>query len=133
MWKFLILVIFAVGIGVPAVGAGPDVVLKDTKDTLGNTLTYPGGQAEITGVMITVPVGGSNEWHSHPVPTFGYQMSGELTVEYATGETRVFKAGSSIIEAQHTPHRSHNTGDVPVKIIVFYAGAEGLENTSLGK
>ncbi len=133
MKKFLIAVFLAAGLGGAPAVAGPEVVLKDTKDTLGNTLVYPEGQAEITGVMITVPVEGSNEWHSHPVPTFGYQMTGELTVEYATGETRVFKAGSSIIEAQHTPHRSRNTGDVPVQIMVFYAGAEGLDNTNTGK
>lgn len=133
MKKILVGIITGFLLTVASYAAGPEVMLKATTDTLGNSISYPEGQAEITGVMVTVPPGGSNKWHSHPVPTFGYQLSGELTVEYENGETRVFKAGDMIIEAQHTPHRSTNTGSEPVQIIVFYAGAEGQPYTVQGK
>ena len=105
-------------------------ILKSDMDILGDKITYPGGQAaEISGFIITMMPGENNGWHSHPVPTFGYMLSGELTVEYETGVVKVIKAGESIIEAQHTVHQGFNRGTEPVKIIVFYAGTPGLANT----
>jgi len=114
--------------------AGVEELMKADKDIIGNPITYPGGEAaQITGIMITMAPGESNGWHSHPVPTFGYMLSGELTVEYATGEVKVMRAGDTIVEAQHTAHQGHNRGDEVVKIVVFYAGADGVPTTVRGK
>ena len=108
--------------------------MKVDKDILGNAITYPGGDpAQITGIIITMEPGSSNGWHSHPVPTFGYVLSGELTVEYDTGEVKLIGVGDTIVEAQHTPHQGHNRGTEPIKIVVFYAGAEGVPNTIKGR
>ncbi|WP_417459740.1 cupin domain-containing protein [Kordiimonas sp.] len=118
----------------PASFAGVEELMKADKDILGNPISYPNGDpAEITGIMITMEPGDSNGWHSHPVPTFGYVLSGELTVEYETGEVKVIGVGDTLVEAQHTPHQGHNRGSEMVKIVVFYAGAQGVPNTVRNK
>ncbi len=118
----------------PAAAAGVEELMKADKDILGNAISYPNGDpAEITGIMITMAPGDSNGWHSHPVPTFGYILSGELTVEYETGEVKVIGVGDTLVEAQHTAHQGHNRGSEVVKIVVFYAGAKGVPNTVRGK
>lgn len=116
---------------IPAAEAAEVKKLIDSdKDIIGNPVTYPGGQqATISGYDITLRPGECNGWHSHPVPTFGYMLSGTLTVSYANEEKRVIKAGSTIIEAQHMKHEGCNTGDDDVRIIVFYAGADGVPVT----
>ena len=114
--------------------AGVEELMKTESDIIGNAITYPSGEAaQITGIMLTMQPGESNGWHSHPVPTFGYMLSGELTVEYETGELKVMRAGEMIVEAQHTPHQGHNRGSEVVKIAVFYAGADGVPTTIRGK
>lgn len=96
-------------------------------DALGNPLTYAdGGTAEITGLLVTMEPGERTGWHSHPVPTFGYLLAGELTVDYATGDTRVYRAGEVIVEAQHTPHDGHSSGSEAARLVVFIAGAPGV-------
>jgi len=97
------------------------------QDTLGNPLSYPdAATARIAGDLVTMMPGTSTGWHRHAVPTFGYLLSGELTVDYATGEQRVFSAGAGVIEAQHIVHNGHNRGSEPVRILVFSAGAPGV-------
>jgi quercetin dioxygenase-like cupin family protein len=102
-------------------------LFKSSTDGLGRTLTYPGGAAaELTGAIVTLPPGESTGWHRHAIPVAGYLLEGELTVEYASGEQRVFRAGAGIIEVQDAPHQGYNAGTKPVRIVVFYAGAPGV-------
>ena len=116
------------------VHAGVEELMKADADILGNPITYANGDAaEITSIMITMQPGESNGWHSHPVPTFGYVLSGELTVEYEGGAVKVMRPGETVVEAQHTPHQGHNRGDEVVKIVVFYAGSKGVPTTVRGK
>lgn len=117
---------------VPSAVGASDVkkLIESNRDIIGNPITYPGGQqATISGFDVTMKPGECNGWHSHPVPTFGYMMSGTLTVSYANGETKLIKGGQSIIEAQHMKHEGCNTGNEDVRIIVFYAGADGIPVT----
>lgn len=117
------------GLMAPGVLAGPTVHVKSDEDVLGNKISYPAGQAEITGLTAVQKPGECNGWHSHPVPTFGLVQKGELTVSYEGGETKVFHAGEMLIEAQHTAHEGCNTGEGDLEVLVFYAGAKGLANT----
>lgn len=112
----------------PVLG-GPKVVLKGSEDVLGNKIDYPAGQAEITGFVVVQKPGECNGWHSHPVPTFGLLRTGTLTVTYAGGDVKTFRAGDALIEAQHVAHEGCNTGGEDVEIIAFYAGSEGKPNT----
>jgi D-alanyl-D-alanine dipeptidase len=105
-------------------------LFSSSEDTLGNAVTYPDGTpAELTGNLVTLMPGDSTGWHLHPAPTFGYVLSGHLTVEYATGETRTFKTGEGLIEGQNVAHNGHNYGDQPLRIVAFHAGAPGLPTT----
>lgn len=45
------------------------------------------------------------------------------------GEQYDFKEGEAILEVINTPHIGRNRGKVPVKLVVFYTGAEGGQNT----
>jgi quercetin dioxygenase-like cupin family protein len=111
-------------------GADVKKLTESDRDILDNPISYPGGApARIAGFDVTLKPGECNGWHRHPVPTFGYMLSGTLTVRYDGGETRVIRAKEAIIEAQHTSHEGCNTGADDVRIIVFYAGAEGVPNT----
>ncbi len=100
------------------------------EDVLGNPITYPdAGPAELSGSLVTMLPGASTGWHRHAAPTVGYLLSGELTVEYATGETLVFRSGDGVIEALNVAHNGHNYGDEPVRIVVFHAGARDVPLT----
>lgn len=100
-------------------------ILKTTKSWDGQPLVYPKGQAEITGMIIEIAPGGQTGWHLHPVPSFGLILEGELEVTLKDGKVNKLKAGESIAEVVNTLHNGRNTGTVPVKLVVFYAGAEG--------
>jgi quercetin dioxygenase-like cupin family protein len=87
---------------------------------------YPGGQPEVTLLKIAIPANTTLDWHSHPIPNAGYVLSGELTLQARDSDLqRTLRAGDAIAEMVDRQHRGL-TGDLPVELIVFYAGAEGL-------
>ena len=88
--------------------------------------TYPAGRPEMTLIKITIPAQTSLDWHTHPMPNVGYVLSGELTVEAKDPPLkRTLRPGDALAEMVGLPHRG-STGELPVELIVFYAGAEGL-------
>lgn len=104
------------------------------KETLLHTTTawdgaqytaYPAGAPELTVLKITIPAHGVLPWHKHPMPTAGYIVSGEITVEEKNGTKRHFTAGQVIPETVDTLHRGV-VGDAPAVFIVFYPGVMGL-------
>lgn len=99
-------------------------VLKTTTSWDGKPLVYPAGQAEITGMVIEIAVGGETGWHAHPVPSFGMLLEGELEVRLRDGRTKRLKAGDTLAEVVDTEHNGRSVGSVPVKLLVFYAGAK---------
>jgi len=100
-------------------------ILKTETSWDGKPLAYPPGQAEITGMLVEIAVGGETGWHQHPVPSFGLVLEGELEVQLKSGETKLLKAGDPIAEVVDTAHNGRNVGASPVRIVVFYAGAAG--------
>ena len=52
----------------------------------------------------------------------------ELTVDYGTKGTRVYRAGDSVMEAMDWPHNGTNTGDIPMRLIAVYMGGGGKAN-----
>lgn len=86
---------------------------------------YPAGPPEVTVLRITIPPKTELAWHTHPMPNAAYVLSGGLTVEKRDGGlTKQLKAGDVLPEMVNTVHRGR-TGDEPVVLIVFYAGARG--------
>ncbi|MGC1424541.1 MAG: alpha/beta hydrolase domain-containing protein, partial [Terracidiphilus sp.] len=86
---------------------------------------YPVGVAEPVVAKITIPAHKELTWHSHPMPSFAYVLSGEITVEDDKGNKKHFTAGEVMPETVHTAHRGF-VGDQPATFIVFYAGTKGM-------
>lgn len=102
-------------------------LLKTTQSWDGKSLAFPQGQAEITALLVEIAPGGETGWHSHPVPSFGMVLEGELEVRLKSGELKHVKAGEAIAEVVDTTHNGRNVGKVPLKFVVFYAGEVGKE------
>lgn len=126
---FLAVVAIAVPLAAQAIEPRPGVqvkqVLKTTTTWDGAQISYPPGQAEITGLVIEVAPGGETGWHEHPVPSFGMVLEGTLEVTLASGQTKRINAGEALAEVINTVHSGRNIGTGPVKMLVFYAGATG--------
>jgi len=92
---------------------------------------YPSGQPQLSILKITIPAHSQLKWHTHPIPNAAYIVSGELTVEEKDGgKKQHFTAGQVVPETINTVHRGV-TGDTPVVLIVFYAGAKGVPLTQV--
>ena len=90
---------------------------------------YPSGQPELTILKITLAPHTELEWHTHPIPSAAYILSGELTLERKKdGKKQHFAAGQVVSETVNTLHRGL-TGDETVELIVFYAGSPGVPLT----
>lgn len=87
--------------------------------------SYPSGNPQLTILRITIPPHTALEWHSHPVPSAGYILAGELTVETKAGKSKVFHAGDAVAESVNVVHRGIS-GNEPTVLIVFYAGTPSL-------
>ena len=86
---------------------------------------YPSGQPRITVLKFTIAPHTVMTWHSHPMPSAGYVLAGELTIEKRDGTKKHFVAGQVVTETVRTIHRGI-TGSEPVVLIVFYSAAPGL-------
>lgn len=100
-------------------------ILKAENSWDGKPLVYPQGKPEITGMLIEIAPGGETGWHLHPVPSFGMVLQGELEVQLKNGDIKRLTSGDALAEVVNTLHNGRNVGTVPVKIVVFYAGAVG--------
>ncbi len=113
-------------------------ILKTENNWDGKPIIYPQGKAEITGMVIEIAPGGETGWHLHPVPSFGMVLQGEIEVRLKDGRTKRIKEGAALAEVINVLHNGRNTGLVPVKLVVFYAGSvgqklsvkEGVENSN---
>ncbi len=121
---------------VPAVSAAQDrpdyrrvVPLIATSQTImGERLAYPGGAAKVTSAIVTLRPGESTGRHKHGVPTYGYVLSGAVTVDYGAGGTRTYRAGTAFMEAMEVWHDGANTGAEPCRILVVFMGADSAAN-----
>lgn len=111
-------------------GVKVQVVKKTTRAANGQELAYPRtATPEVTVATVEIPPGSETGWHSHPFPVYAYVMSGVLSVAIGSGGVHDFKEGEAIIEVIDTPHNGRNQGSIPVKLVVFYTGALGGQNT----
>ena len=66
--------------------------------------------------------------HSHPNgEEVIYIITGSVRVLVA-GEVRPVSQGMAVLFPQGAVHMLHNTGDVEMKVVCFFAPATGLEN-----
>ena len=101
-------------------------LLKTTQTTLGQPLSYlKTDSAEVTVLHVLIPPGKETGWHKHPVPGYGYVISGTLTMEMEGNKTVTFGSGSAIVETLNTLHNGKNLGVEPVEMVVFFTGEKG--------
>ena len=105
-------------------------VLSSGETVLGQPIAYPAGKAKVTGAIVTIPPGGSTGWHIHAVPLFAYVLQGELTVDYGSKGTKVYRSGEGVLEAIDWPHNGANMGVVPIRLLAVYIGADGVANAT---
>jgi quercetin dioxygenase-like cupin family protein len=86
---------------------------------------YGEGKPEVTVLRVAIPPGARLPLHKHPVINTGVVLSGELTVVTDEGKTLHVGAGKAFVEVVDRWHYGRNNGDVPVDIVVFYAGTVG--------
>jgi quercetin dioxygenase-like cupin family protein len=114
--------------GTPSASA--EVLLDaDTETILDQPVDYPGGEAEVSSAIVTIPPGGETGWHHHDAPMYAYVLSGEVVVDYGDEGERTYRAGDAFIEAVGTSHNGRNPGAEPVEILAVNIGAAGVENT----
>ena len=110
-------------------GVAVKLLKKTTVTGNGQKIVYPQtDRAEVTALTVELAPGAETGWHKHPVPVYAYVLSGRLSVELADGTQLSYGAGEAAIEVVDTLHNGRNTGREPVRLVVFYLGAEGTAN-----
>jgi len=104
--------------------ATPIVITGAPKTTLGQDFKYPSGQPLIKSFLIDIPVGKQTNLHKHFVPLYVYVVSGDLEVDYGSKGKKIYKPGTSYVEAMDWCHLGKVSGKVPVKIIGVYLGEQ---------
>ena len=105
-------------------------IAKTTVTANGQPIEYlRTDKPEVTAVIVEIPPGGETGWHLHPVPLYGYVVSGTLEMRTENGDVHTYHAGDAIIEMVDTPHNGENRGTTPVKLLGFYTGGFGIPNT----
>jgi len=105
------------------------VLLQSGETVLGQPLAYPEGAPAVTAAIVTMAPGQQTGWHRHDAPLFAYMLEGQLTVDYGDGVKKTYAQGDALLEAVGTDHQGENTGEGPMRILVVFAGAEGVQNT----
>jgi quercetin dioxygenase-like cupin family protein len=104
-------------------------VMKSSTTISGQKLEYPKtDKAEMASVLVEIQPGKENGRHMHSVPTYVHVLEGTMTVEFEDGARQTFKAGTGFLEVVNTVHRAKNLGDVPLRLLVVFAGEEGKPN-----
>lgn len=117
----------------PGAAVSVTPLIRTTHSWDGQPIVYPAGQAEITGMSIEIAPGAETGWHRHPVPSFAVMLQGTLEVKLKDGRVKRLQAGEALIEVVNTDHIGRNVGDIPVKLVLFYAGVVGQALTTQEK
>ena len=98
-------------------------LLKTQTSWNGKAIEYAKGTSQVSGFLFEIEPGAQTGWHLHPTASFAYMLQGELEVRLKNGQSKRFSTGDAFVEVINTLHDGHNIGKIPVKIVVFYAGA----------
>lgn len=107
-----------------------EALVVSDKTVNGDAIVYPKTEnPEVRILRVTVPPGAETGWHTHPLPAYGYVISGEITVELADGRKNTVKGGEALIEVVDTLHNGRNTGTEPCVILMVITGEKGTPVT----
>lgn len=110
-----------------AKGSGHHFFFDTTENAIGQPIVYPDGTARLQVAYATLEPDDETGWHIHEYPIYILILEGTLTIDYGDRGQRSFGPGESLMEVVNVRHNGKNLGDVPVKSIAVYIGAEGLE------
>lgn len=104
-------------------------LFSGSRTVMDEDIAYPAtGKAHVNALIVVLAPGEKTVLHKHGVPTFIHILEGEVTVEYEGRGKRTFRQGESFLEAMNVTHAGMNTGNVPVKILAVYMGADGASD-----
>ncbi len=107
-------------------------LLETSESWNGNPLpNYPAGRPIITVLKAIIPPNAKLEMHKHSVINAAIVLKGELTVITENKDTIHLKPTEVLSEVVDIWHYGINNGSTPVELIIFYAGAEGVKNTTI--
>ena len=66
-------------------------------------------------LRVEIPLGRETGWHTHPVPSFAYVISGTLTVASKDGRQLRFTASQCLAESVDVLHDGKTLGATPVE------------------
>ena len=102
-----------------------ETLVSATESWNGDLYSYPPGQAQMTLLKITAPVGFRTPVHTHPQPGIAYVVKGKLDCVVTADNTKVFSSGDSFATTfGDTPHYCESVGNESAIIFVTYAGVE---------
>ncbi len=102
-----------------------ETLTNSTKSWNGDSYSYPKGQAKMTLMRMTVPIGFRTPVHVHPQPGVAYVMKGVLECVVTANKTLIVSQGESFATTfGDTAHYCENIGKEESVIIVVYAGVE---------
>ena len=105
------------------------VISNDSTTSAGEPISYLSTpDPEISSGIVTIPPGTTTEWMVHPVQGYLYVLEGTLTVEFADGPRKVFKAGQGFPQARSKWHRGRNDGETVVRFLAVFYGGKGVPN-----
>jgi len=104
-------------------------VMKSSTTISGQKIEYPKtDKAEMSSVLVDIQPGKENGCHMHSAPTYVHVLEGTMTVEFEDGTRQTFQAGTGFLEVVNTLHSAKNLGEVPVRLLVVFAGEQGKSN-----
>jgi quercetin dioxygenase-like cupin family protein len=104
-------------------------VSKDSVTDAGEPIVYINTPSpEISSAIMTFPAGTTTQWMVHPVQGYVYVLEGTLTVEFADGPRKEFKAGQGFPQARSKWHRGRNDGKGVVRFLSVFFGGKDVPN-----
>ena len=102
------------------------LVSNDSVTDAGEPIVYLNTpHPEISSAIMSIPAGATTDWMTHPVQGYVYVLEGTLTVEFADGSRKEFKAGQGFPQARSKWHRGRNDGTTPMRFLaVFFGGKD---------
>lgn len=125
----VILMILITGLSTLGQLATAQELLTSKKSWDGSSFSYPTtGEAEMTAVRIVLKENEQTPDHCHPVPVFGYMLSGTIEVKTTQDKHTTFTKGDALAEVMNTVHNGKAIGG-DAEILAFYTGSSELPNT----
>ena len=128
-------IVMLISIGCLLFAGITEITAQEYMKTDPSTVKVLSDTTYMTAMMVTFPPGYTTKFHTHPAH-FVYAMNdGTLSIEYADGKKMDFalKAGESFSAPPEGPHRTTNSGQMPLSYILVEFKEHPYKTTSSKK